>query len=183
MSAEPTPITGEERRARRALAAAELAARGLDALLVEPGATMTWLAGLDWHLSERLFAFVVLADGSHFTLAPGFEESRARELLDAPPDGPGGAVVAWQEDEYAFAPLAAALVERRVERIALDPRVRLFARDGLAAQLGEARVTSGAAVVAALRGRKDAHELALLRRAQELTQRALADCAPRIEPG
>ena len=73
---------------------------------------MTYLSGVSWGLSERLFALTVLADGSHFWLAPGFEEERARALT-----GGTAEVVTWQEHEYAYAPLAAALEARRAKSL------------------------------------------------------------------
>jgi Xaa-Pro dipeptidase len=162
-----------------------LGAAGVDAWLCEAGPTMTYLAGVDWGRSERLFALVVLADGSHFWVCPAFEAERARLRLDASLDAahPGGEIVAWDEHEYAWAPLGAALRQRRVERVAVDPQARLFIASGLASQLGAERVVDGRALLVELRGRKDAHELALLRRANESTQRAIVAVSELVEPG
>ncbi len=173
------PITDEERAERRKRLATLLSEAGVDALAMEAGATMSYLADVSWGHSERYFGLVVLADGSHFWVSPAFEEERARRRIGAA----GGDVVTWHEHEYAWEPLAAALRERNVERVAFDPRTRLFIAEGLAGALGAERVVSGKAVVKALRGRKDAHELALMRAANELTQRAIIAVAERIEPG
>lgn len=176
------PISGAERAARRQRLAGLLADADLDALLVEPGATMTYLSGIGWGRSERLFGLVVLADGSHFWLTPGFEEDRTRLLVDAE-DGPGGEVVTWQEHEYAYAPLAAELRRRRATRIAVDPSIRFFHASRLGAEMGGALPSSGHALVVELRGRKDEHELALLRRANELTQLAILESSHLFRPG
>jgi Xaa-Pro dipeptidase len=179
------PIQPHERAARRRRLGELLAAAGVDAWLCEAGPTMTYLAGVDWGRSERLFALVVLADGSHFWTCPAFEAERARLRLDASldPDHPGGEIVAWDEDEYAWAPLQAALRARGAERVAVDPQTRLFIATGLASRLGAERVLDGRALLVELRGRKDAHELALLRRANELTQRAIVAVSELVEPG
>lgn len=177
-SAHP-PIEGAERAARRARLAALLAEAHIDALLVEPGATLTYLAGVDWGLSERLFGLVVQADGASFWVAPAFEEERARAQTSAAP----GDVVTWQEHEYAFRPLAAALVARGCQRVAVEPRARLFVAEGLADAFGPERLVSARAVVRELRGAKDAHELALLRAVNELTQQAIGAVAQRLRPG
>ncbi len=135
-SASIDPIQPAERADRRARLGSLLAARGLDAFLCEGGPTMTYLTGFGWGRSERLFALIVLADGGHFWLCPSFEAERARLRLERAPDpaSPGGEIVTWHEDEYAWAPLAAALGARRAERVALDPQARFFIATGLAAR-------------------------------------------------
>ena len=176
------PISGAEKAARVARLASLLEAARVDALVVEPGATLHYLCDLHWHVSERLFALVVLADGSSFWIAPAFEVQRATEEIAAA-GAPSGPVVGWNEDEYAWAPLATALRERGVGRVAVEPQCRAFVHTHLAAALGAGAVLSGEPIVCALRGRKDEHELALLRTANELTQEAIAVVAEGLEPG
>jgi len=176
------PISASERAARRARLGTLLAAEGADAILIEPGATMTYLADVSWGRSERLFALLVFADGSHAWICPAFEEGRARGLIDAP-TGPGGEVFTWQEDEYAVAALRRATSARRATRVLVEPQVRHVFAERLSEAVGRDHVASGARIVARLRGRKDAHELALLRRANELTQRAIAATNATLEPG
>lgn len=176
------PISAAERRARRERLARVLAERDLDALLVEPGATMSWLTGVSWGRSERLFAFLGTADGDHRWIVPAFEEGKARRSIDAA-DGPGGAILAWAEHERPETVLAAHLRERRLARVAIEPQMRFTFADRLATQMRVERLASGQAVVFALRARKDEHELALLRRANELTQLAIREVAATLRPG
>lgn len=180
-SASVAPVDAAERAARRARAAELLGAAQVDALLVEPGATMAWLAGVEWKASERLFALALLASGELAWVCPAFEAARAGER--AARAGAEGALVAWQEHEHAWRPLADALRARDVRRIALDPSARSFVHHHVAAALGADAVVFGGPLVAALRGRKDEHELALLRRANELTQRAIVAVARVLAPG
>jgi Xaa-Pro dipeptidase len=143
---------------------------------------MTYLAGVSWGRSERAFALLVLADGSHFWICPAFEAEKAKLSVGAP-GGPGGAIVPWDEHEYAWRPLASALAERRVERLAVDPSTRCFVPEMLRREIGEAQVVLGRDQVIALRASKDAHELELLRKANELTQRAIVAVARHVRPG
>jgi Xaa-Pro dipeptidase len=176
------PIREPERAARRARLGQLLAARGLDAFVCEGGATMTYLAGVSWGKSERAFALAVLADGSHFWICPAFEAEKARLSIQG--EGkPGGEVVTWDEHEYAWKPFAAALHSRRVERVAVDPALRVFIADELANVHGRDKVRLGRSEVIALRAAKDAHELALLRRANELTQQAIVAASRHIRIG
>jgi Xaa-Pro dipeptidase len=181
-SGEWEPIRPAERAARRARLAHLLGEHGVDALVVEPGATLAYLTGVSWGLSERLFACVLLADGSLFWVTPGFEEPRARATIQAA-GAPLGDVLAWQEHEYAWQPLAAELAVRRAQRVAVEPQARLFVFVRLGEALGTERVVGGAPLVRALRMVKDTHELALLCGANELTQQAIAAVAVRIEAG
>ncbi len=173
------PISETERSLRRARLAGLLANEGTDALLVEPGATLDYLTGVKWGLSERLFALVALADGSHFWICPAFERPKAELAIG----GPGGEIATWNEHEYATRPLAAALRERGVASIAIEPRCRFFVADRLASAFGRGSIRSGEVVVRELRGRKDAHEIALLRRANELTQQAIVAASRVLREG
>jgi Xaa-Pro dipeptidase len=143
---------------------------------------MTYLTGVSWWRSERLFALVVPSEGSHFWICPAFEEARARSMLDTP-DGPRGEVVAWQEHEYPYLVLDRALRERRIEKVVIEPQLRWIFAERLGERFGRERLASGHAAVVALRARKDAHEVALLRRANELTQYAIVEVAKTLTPG
>ena len=176
------PISSAERVTRRARLGKLLSERELDAFLVEPGATMRYLTGMTWGLSERLFALVVLADGTQFWLCPAFEVDRARQRLDVL-DGASGDVLGWDEHEHPFKPLAAALRERRATRVGVEPWLRHRFAHELARELGVPALTLAHDVLVELRGRKDSHELALLRRANELTHEALVAVHATLEPG
>lgn len=176
------PIREPERALRRARLSAILRQSGADLFLVEPGATLTWLTGVEWGRSERLFALAVQADGTHFWLVPAFEEGRARERIDGT-DRPGGEIVTWREDEYAIVRLVIELERRRIERVLVEPSMRWVFADLLSQALGHARVASGREVVIELRAVKDAHELELLARANEATKRAIEAVAETLEPG
>ena len=176
------PISPHMRALRRERASRLLAAERTDAILIEPGPTLDYLTGVSWRTSERLFALVLLADGSMFWICPAFEAERARETTSQD-DGPGGPIVPWNEHEYATHPLVSALHERGVESIAIEPKCRFFVGERLALEFGRERVRSGESVSRALRSTKDEHELALMRRASELTKQAIAAVAATLRPG
>jgi len=176
------PIGPAERAARRARCGKLLAELKLDALFLESGTTLEWLTDVRWGHSERLFALVVLADGSFFWVVPAFEADRARLSIEKK-DGPGGEIVAWDEDEYPYKPLAAALVKRGVQRVAIEPALRFGFVDRFAAVFGREKIASGQELLVRLRGVKEPQELALLRRASELTQLAVRTVAHCVRPG
>ncbi|MET0591888.1 MAG: Xaa-Pro peptidase family protein, partial [Polyangiaceae bacterium] len=159
-----------------------LTSLGAGAMILEGGATLTYLTGVSWWKSERLFALVVPAEGAHFWICPAFEEGRARPIVDAP-DGPGGAIVTWNEHAYPYTVLDAALRERRIEKLLIEPQLRWGFVERLAERFGKERIASGQSAVVALRARKDAHEVQILRKAAELTQLAIAETAKTLTAG
>ena len=151
-----------------------------DAFLCEPGTTLRYLTGIQGRKSERLFGLVVFADGSLLWVAPSFEVERMKRLVA---DGPGGEMLGWDEHEYPFRPLASAMTEKKAQRIAIEPELRHVFAAGLGKELGDENVVFGGPLTEALRGVKDEHELAILRRANELTVRAFAAMEERVVPG
>lgn len=181
-SGEVEPINADERTARRQRLARLLEEAELDAILIEPCATMEYLSGVTWGRSERLFGLVVLADGSHFWVCPAFEEEKAK--LKTSGDGkPGGDIVTWDEHEYAYAPLASELRRRRATRLCVEPAIRYVFVDGLAKEMGGTPAPSARSIITELRGRKDAHEIALLRKANEITQDCIVAASQWFRPG
>lgn len=179
-AADLEPISLDERRARVRRLAALLDQEGIGAFLCEPGSTLSYLTGVGGGKSERLFGLVVFADGSLLWVSPSFEVERMRDLVDA---GPGGEILGWDEHEYAYRPLAEELAERGARSLAVEPQIRFLFVNGMMEAMGRDAVVNGGGVVQSLRGIKDEHELALLRRANELTVRAFAAVEPRVEPG
>lgn len=182
------PIQRHEYQARVARLGELLQKSPYDAMICEGGATMQYLSGMSWGHSERLFSLIVTADGSHFWLCPHFEADRARLKVEAKSadgslSGPGGEIVTWHEHEYPFAPLATALRERGVDRVAVEPALRHRFVHGMAQELGEYRVGVGLELLVELRGRKDEHEIQLLRKVNELTQQGISAAAEHIRPG
>ena len=55
----PLPISETERAQRRDKAQRLMKDLGYSAILIEPGANMTYFTGIEWARSERLFAFIL----------------------------------------------------------------------------------------------------------------------------
>lgn len=153
---------------------------GLDALVAEAGPTMQHLTGVRWGRSERPFLLVLPRTGPITWLVPAFEQRTAAVQL-----GDEAVVVAWQEHQSPYTTLADALRSAGLRgRIAVEPALRSFIVEGLRGAVGSRKVVSGAAVVDAVRMRKQPAELARLRRANEATKAALRLVSERsIEPG
>jgi len=122
---------------------------GLGAVVLEPGPAMVYLTGVRWGKSERTFAVVLPAKGDPVWVLPGFEEMRARELIQV-----GDDIRIWQEDESPYQRIVDGLKARGVVagRVGIDEAARFFVFDGirrLAPKLeyvGTAAVLKGAGV-------------------------------------
>jgi Xaa-Pro dipeptidase len=169
------PISTDERRGRLERARRLMGDHGLDALLLTGGTSLVYYTNVRWGLSERLLAVVVPARGEPFVVCPAFEEDRAREQLAEGPLGADGAeVLTWQEDADPYRLVADGLAARGMAagRIGIEETVRFVFADGVAQAAPAATVVSGTPVTAGCRGRKDAHEVALMRHASAVTLKA-----------
>lgn len=180
------PISTDERRGRIEQARRLMAEQGLDALMLTGGTSLVYYANVRWGLSERLFAVIVPVRGEPFVVCPSFEEDRAREQLGEGPLGPDGVeVLTWHEDESPYRLVADGLAARgrAAGRIGMEETVRFVFADGVAQAAPAATVVSGTPVTAGCRGRKDAHELALMRHASAVTLEAYEAVYRALEEG
>src|SRR5262245_41329258 len=76
-----TPIGEEERHGRLERARQLMVQHRLDAILLEPGTSLSYFTGVGWGLSERPFLILVPVKGELVCICPAFEEARARERL------------------------------------------------------------------------------------------------------
>ena len=166
MTAGITPIGDDERTARIERARALMAEARIDALVLEPGATMEYFTGVQWGLSERPFVVVIPLRGEPGWVCPGFEEARGREQIRVAAD-----VRVWQEDESPAALIAGILRDRGAAagRIGVEERVRYFVADATRRAAAAAEFVSGTPVTAGCRMIKSATELALMQRASDIT--------------
>ncbi len=174
------PISRQEREARIERVRRLMRAQGIAALLVEPGASLIYFTGVEWHRSERLTAAVIPVDGEIAIVTPFFEAPSVRETLAVPAD-----VRVWEEDEDPLALVAAVLKDRKLATgsIAIEETVRYFAVDGLMKALPHASIVSGASAVRGCRMIKSVAEIALMQRATDITIAAYRFVIPRVRPG
>ncbi len=161
-----SPITTDEHRARVARAQKLFAENGLDAMVVGPGSSLAYFTGTEWGLSERFLGMVLGGTGDPVWVAPAFEQDRALEQIHLGTD-----VRVWQEDESPYALVARALRDRggATGRVAIEETMPFVFSDGIAQALPAARLASATPVTAGCRMSKDAHEVALMRRACAVT--------------
>jgi Xaa-Pro aminopeptidase len=164
------PITMEERAGRIENAKRLMRTHDLDALFLTGGTSMVYFTNVNWGGGERLFTVVVPVNGDAFVVCPAFEEDRAREQLALGPLG-GSEVRTWEEHESPYQRVAEGLRDRGIAggRIGAEETMQFRFSDGVAQAAPALQVVSGTPVSAGCRGVKDAHEIELMKLANEVT--------------
>ena len=167
---EATPISVGERRGRIEKARELMRANKLHAIVLTGGTSMEYFTGMRWGLSERLLAAVIPATGNVFLVTPKFEEERAMEQAHQGPLGAGAEVMAWEEHESPYELIARGLARVTVTgAIGIEETVRSVFAEGIANALPRIQLKSATPVTAGCRTIKDAHEIALMRLASQVT--------------
>src|SRR5271166_6815008 len=109
LTADAKAIAADERHARLAKVQMLMEQRKVAALLVEPGSTLEYFTGIQWHRSERITLAIIPARGEILVVTPAFEEPSVRETLQV-----GGDVRPWNEHESPFERIVQGLKDRGI---------------------------------------------------------------------
>lgn len=176
----PAPITEAEREQRRAKAQLLMKQLGYSAMLIEPGPNLSYFAGIDWGRSERLFALIIPQSGRPVVISPAFEQQRAEDQV-----ADRFEIRVWQEDQNPEALVAQVLKDwnSTTGRFAVDPSARTF----VFTELGLARpgmdYGSAATIINQCRGIKSAHEIEIMRFANQITLQAYREAFKTLRVG
>src|SRR3954465_6715583 len=138
----PPAITSAERLQRIGKARALMARHGIDAIIVEPGASLDYFTGVQWWRSERLTAAVIPAHGDPIIVTPFFERPSIAESLSIPAE-----IRTWNEDEEPLKLVADFLRERKAATVGFEETDRYFILDRLWPLLPGARMVTANPVV------------------------------------
>ena len=168
---EAQPITPAEREQRLDRARQLIGENKLDAIMMIGGTSLLYFTGIHWWLSERLFAMVLPAKGSPFYVCPGFENDRAREQIALGMGDTKPEVRLWQEDESPYQRVAEGLKDRGITtgKLGMEETVRFVYSDGVGKAAPALQIVSATPVTAGCRMIKSAHELQLMKLANEVT--------------
>jgi Xaa-Pro dipeptidase len=180
-SPEPEPIGEPERKERRAKAQRLMEERGIAAMFIEPGPNLDYFADVSWGRSERLFGLLLPRRGDGVIISPSFEKERAalgvKDRFE---------IRAWQEDESPYDLIVQTVRAAGLDSggLAMDPAARVFAWTGLAGAAGSRfDVVTAAPIVEQTRGVKSAHEIEIMRYANQVTLQAYDAAFATMKPG
>jgi Xaa-Pro dipeptidase len=177
-NSQPTQLAYLSRQARLTTA---LPTDGLDALVLNPGPSLIYLTGLHFHLMERPVVVIFTNDQPPTIILPELEIAKLASLpfqvqAFTYNDDPAN----WSKT-YRQAAQATRLDSRR---IGVEPaRLRVLELRFLEAAAPQAQFISAEASLASLRMRKETSEVAAMRKAVDIAQRALQDTLPHVRQG
>jgi Xaa-Pro dipeptidase len=149
----------------RAVAEAE----GLDAVVLVPGANFRRVFGRDFHQNERPLIVVVPVEGPPAAVVPHLEISSFAKI------GLDGEIIPWRDEngyDAAFDGLGRAL---NAGRIGVEgQQMRVFVQLALSRAFPGATIVDAHSAISALRLKKTAAEIASMRKAIGVTERAFA---------
>lgn len=174
-------IVQAEYEARIEQVRARLKGLGLAAVIVEAGTDMVWLGGPRWGRSERALLLVIPVHGEARLIGPAFEAG----TLAARAGGLSFPLDTWDEHEDPHALALAAITASNESRgsVVVGSDTRSFVVEGLRRVAPKRGWQPSVEVIEPLRRRKSPAELAILRRANEVTKHAIAAASTRLREG
>lgn len=154
-------------------------AAGVDAVVLTPAATMTWLLGHDFEVHERLFLLIVPTADAPLAVVPALEEANFRGAAPAVET-----VHLWDDADGPAAAAAALKCLGKASRVAVEPlSLRYMEFQHLRRELPKARIESAEEIVSELRLKKSDEEAALMKRASKIAEAALEFTLRDVRPG
>lgn len=150
----------------------------IDTVAIVPGANFYYLTGINLHLMERPTVLFVRRDGSSYGVIPFLEKSRWAASM------PEVETVYWHDsDGYdgAFSSLSRSLTPGRIG--VEGQRMRYFETEAIRRAWPGSSISDGQDVISHMRLHKDASEIAVIRRAIEISEIALRRTLDAAVPG
>ncbi len=181
MTSDTTRIGVDEFRARLANLQQEIRAAGASAVYLHGGTNLYYFTGLEWHPSERMVGAIVPADGEVQYISPKFEIDTLKDYWQIP-----GTVLTWEEHESSYQLLGqtlASLNSGEPKRLLLDEVTPYFIVDGIQSANPGIELGPAQPLTQRIRARKSEAELALIKRAHEMTLVVLRAAASILREG
>jgi Xaa-Pro dipeptidase len=174
------PIAADEYHARQEQARRLMKDNAIDATFVEGGTSLAYFTGLNWWLSERLFAMVLPQRGDPFFISPKFEEGRAREKL-----GTDVKFYTWEEHEKPIDRIRDGMKDRGLlgANLGIEETTRYYAVEQLQQRLTTLKLRSATPVTAGCRSVKSAHEIELMQVANDITAQVYKEVQRQLREG
>jgi len=174
-----TPITPAERAERRKLAQKFMVENNIDAVFMEGGTSLNYFTGIIWGRSERLFGMLLPQKGEPAYIAPKFEESRAKEQTG------NARIYTWEENENPYELVKQMLKQNNLlsANIGIEETTRFFITENIQKIIPGLKISSGTPVTAGCRAVKTAHEVELMKIANEMAKEVFIAAVKQLKVG
>lgn len=162
-------IRAEERLRRIEKARRLMSEQDIDAVYLDTGTSMSYFVDISWWPSERMMGVLIPKKGDIYYICPKFEDERLNEMISIK-----GKLRTWEEHESPYSLVGNILKEmgNSTPTIGMEECVRFFISNGIQQAIPKATIVDGTGVVAGCRSIKSSAELALLKRANEISLEA-----------
>ena len=151
---------------------------GVDAVALVPGPNFTRAVSHPFMSNERPFLLAIPAKGAPAALVPNLE-LRSWDLV-----GFEGAVFDWRDQDGYAAAFAALTKHLRIASLAVEGQVmRVFVHHALKTAQPDLRIIDGEAAISGLRAIKTPEDIAALKAAIGISERALERVLAGVKPG
>ena len=174
------PIAKQEFESRLEKLQEAMKRDGIAAVFLHASSSLYYFTGLKWHASERMVGAVVFADGNLVYIAPFFESDTLKDywLIQAP-------LHLWQEHESPSKLLCEVLAEHGAStgKVLLDPATPFGMAQAIIKANPGNEFKSAHELIDSFRAVKSETELAIIRRAHEMTLAVHAAAGSILRPG
>jgi Xaa-Pro dipeptidase len=166
MTDQVAPITLQEQLSRIEKAQRLMVENKIEALILDTGTSMQYFTGVGWWPSERTMVAIIPAKGEIKYVGPAFEAQRLHELIKIGTD-----LRVWEEHESPYKQIAGALKDLGIRsgNIGIEERLRFFIFDGVRKEASHLSYVSGDPVTMQCRLIKSPAEIALMKKANDIT--------------
>jgi Xaa-Pro dipeptidase len=181
MTTDIQPFSKSDFEGRIILLQEKLREAGAAAAYLHAGTNLFYFTGLKWNASERMVAAIVPADGDIVYVAPQFELDTLRDYWQIPAE-----ILAWEEHECPYALVGnfmQGLDSTNSKPLLIDEVTPFFIVNGIQQANPSLNLQHAQPATQSIRSRKSSAEIAIIKRAHEMTLAVHAAAASILKPG
>ena len=178
MTENVKPISDEEFQGRLQKLQAQLKESGATAVYLHAGTNLYYFTGLRWSPSERMVAAIVPAEGEICYVAPKFELDTLRDYWKMP-----ATIHAWEEHESPYDLVGKIMSSLGGKDLLIDEVTPYFIVNGIQTANPQLQLGHAQPLTQAQRSRKTPAEIAIIKRAHEMTLEVHKAAGSMLRPG
>ena len=178
MTGNVQPISDDEFQQRLEKLQEQLREAGVTAVYLHAGTNLYYFTGLRWSPSERMVAAIVPAEGEICYVAPKFELDTLRDYWKMP-----ATIHAWEEHESPYELVGQIMASLGGNQLLIDEVTPYFIVNGIQQANSQLELGHAQPLTQAQRSCKSPAEIAIIKRAHEMTLAVHMAAASMLRPG